>query len=175
MVKVKKIVILCSILSVLLGGGYFLLPSGQNPSKSGQSKITHLETLKSEVKDGLKKTGMDKVTNYVISRAESVWSKDPFADKGSVPAPSTPAPVAGGGEASGTVSENKPARIRPVFIYSGYMEVGNKRLAIVNGLEYEDKEELEIKGYYIDTIEQNWVIIEDRQNHEKITVFFGNP
>jgi hypothetical protein len=173
MVKVKKIAILCSILGVLLGGGYFLLPSGQNASKSSQSKLSHLENLKSEVKDGLKKTGMDKVTNYVISRAESVWSKDPFADKGGAPS-SSPAPTASG-ETGGAVSDNKPARIRPVFIYSGYMEVGNKRLAIVNGLEYEEKEELEIKGYYVDTIEQNWVIIEDRQNHEKITVFFGNP
>jgi hypothetical protein len=96
-----------------------------------------------------------------------MWSKDPFTDRKTV-APSNT-------QKKGTGGDDVPVRIRPVFTYSGYMAVGDKRMAIINGMEYELNEELEIKGYYVDTIEQNWVIIEDKKNQEKITVFFGNP
>jgi hypothetical protein len=142
------------------------MPSSKT-KKDQEKNITHLESITKEVKDGLKKTGMDKVTNYVINRAESVWSKDPFSQQKNLSSPI--------GSNSTDVSQEMPTRIRPVFTYSGFMEVGEKRMAIINGMEYELNEELEVKGYYVDTIEQNWVIIEDRKNQEKITVFFGNP
>ncbi|KPA08949.1 conserved hypothetical protein, membrane or secreted [Candidatus Magnetomorum sp. HK-1] len=164
----KKRIIAYSVLAVLiLFCAFFLLPSS-NQSKNQKKNITHLESITKEVKDGLKKTGMDKVTNYVINRAESMWSNDPFSDQ--KPAGPTSKKINGA-----VTSPDMPGRIRPVFTYSGYMEVGEKRMAIINGMEYELNEELEIKGYYVDTIEQNWVIIEDKKNQEKITVFFGNP
>jgi len=161
----KRIIAYGTLAVVLLVCVFFLMPSGQSENKKN---LSHLETITKEVKDGLKKTGMDKVTNYVINRAESMWSKDPFSDRKSA--------VPTGAKTNGTGnSADMPARIRPVFTYSGYMSVGDKRMAIINGMEYELNEELEIKGYYVDTIEQNWVIIEDKKNQEKITVFFGNP
>jgi len=166
MQKKKRIIAYGTLAVVLLLCIFFLLPSDQSKN---QKNLSHLESITKEVKDGLKKTGMDKVTNYVINRAESMWSKDPFSDQKGVAAPS-------GTKKSGKGNaEDVPARIRPVFTYSGYMAVGDKRMAIINGMEYELNEELEIKGYYVDTIEQNWVIIEDKINQEKITVFFGNP
>jgi hypothetical protein len=166
MQKKKRIIVYSALAVVLLLCVFFLLPSDQSENKKN---LNHLESITKEVKDGLKKSGMDKVTNYVINRAESMWSKDPFSDRKDVAPPS-------GTKKSGTgESVDMPARIRPVFTYSGYMSVGDKRMAIINGMEYELNEELEIKGYYVDTIEQNWVIIEDKKNQEKITVFFGNP
>ncbi|MBF0450014.1 MAG: hypothetical protein HQK75_04870 [Candidatus Magnetomorum sp.] len=168
MLKKKRIIAYSVLAVVVLFCVFFLIPSS-NQSKDQQKNISNLESITKEVKDGLKKTGMDKVTNYVINRAESMWSKDPFSDQKSVGVP--PGTKNNGAD----ISADMPARIRPVFTYSGYMEVGEKRMAIVNGMEYELNEELEIKGYYVDTIEQNWVIIEDKKNQEKITVFFGNP
>jgi len=167
MQKKKRIIVYSVLAVVILLSVFFLMPSSdQSDSKKN---LSHLESITKEVKDGLKKTGMDKVTNYVINRAESMWSKDPFSDRKSVGVPS-------GAKTNGSGNETDiPARIRPVFTYSGYMEVGEKRMAIINGMEYETNEELEIKGYYVETIEQNWVIIEDKKNQEKITVFFGNP
>jgi len=165
MQKKKRIIAYGILAVVLLVCVFFFMPSDKSEN---QKNLNHLESITKEVKDGLKKTGMNKVTNYVINRAESMWSKDPFSDrKGVVPS---------GAKKNGTGnSADMPARIRPVFTYSGYMSVGDKRMAIINGMEYELNEELEIKGYYVDTIEQNWVIIEDKKNQEKITVFFGNP
>jgi len=166
MQKKKRIIAYSSLAVVLLLCVFFLLMSSDQ--SENQKNLNHLESITKEVKDGLKKTGMDKVTNYVINRAESMWSKDPFSDR---------KPVAPSGTKKNRTEDtaDMPARIRPVFTYSGYMAVGDKRMAIINGMEYELNEELEIKGYYVDTIEQNWVIIEDKKNQEKITVFFGNP
>jgi len=164
----KKRLIAYSVLAIfVLFCVFFLMPSSKT-TKDQKNNIAHLESITKEVKDGLKKTGMDKVTNYVINRAESMWSKDPFTQQKNVAAP----PINNKGNLS---QQDMPVRIRPVFTYSGYMEVGDKRMAIINGMEYEANEELEVKGYYVDTIEQNWVIIEDKMNQEKITVFFGNP
>jgi len=165
MQKKKRIIAYSTLALVVLLCVFFLMPSDQSEN---QKNLSHLDTITKEVKDGLKKTGMDKVTNYVINRAESMWSKDPFTDRRTVSPP--------GAKKTGTGDNpDMPARIRPVFTYSGYLSVGDKRMAIINGMEYELNEELEIKGYYVDTIEQNWVIIEDKKNQEKITVFFGNP
>jgi hypothetical protein len=165
MQKKKRIIAYSTLAVVILLCVFFLMPSDQSEN---QKNLSHLESITKEVKDGLKKSGMDKVTNYVINRAESVWSKDPFSDR-KVTNPSGAKKSVSGDTA------DMPPRIRPVFTYSGFMAVGDKRMAIINGMEYELNEELEIKGYYVDTIEQNWVIIEDKKNQEKITVFFGNP
>jgi len=168
MLKKKRIIAYSVLALFVLFCVFFLMPSSDK-SKTQQKNITHLESITKEVKDGLKKTGMDKVTNYVINRAESMWSNDPFSDQKAGGIPS------GNKRGRAGTSTDMPGRIRPVFTYSGYMEVGEKRMAIINGMEYELNEELEVKGYYVDTIEQNWVIIEDKKNQEKITVFFGNP
>jgi len=165
MQKKKRIIVYSTLAVVVLLCAFFLMPSDKSEN---QKNLNHLESITKEVKDGLKKTGMDKVTNYVINRAESMWSKDPFTDRKAVGGPLDT-------KKKGAGTADMPARIRPVFTYSGYMAVGDKRMAIINGMEYELNEELEIKGYYVDTIEQNWVIIEDKKNQEKITVFFGNP
>jgi len=165
MLKNKRIIVYSVLAVVVLCSVFFLMPSSDQTEN--KKSLSHLETITKEVKDGLKKNGMDKVTNYVINRAESMLTKDPFSDR--------KAPEGGSSGLKSNDPSEMPARIRPVFTYSGYMEVGEKRMAIVNGMEYELNEELEIKGYYVDTIEQNWVIIEDKKNQEKITVFFGNP
>ncbi|MBU0986869.1 MAG: hypothetical protein KKH68_06405, partial [Proteobacteria bacterium] len=45
------------------------------------------------------------------------------------------------------------------FTYSGYMETGNQRLAIINGMEYTVGEELEPGGYTVNSISANQVVI----------------
>ena len=102
---------------------------------------------------------------YALNRLESMWAKDPFSGKTSVD-----------NETSEKISENSSEmhkHIRPVFTYSGYVTMSdNKHRAIINGRDYGINEELDFKGYFVDAIEQNWVIIEDKQKQEKITVFF---
>ncbi|CAN2042719.1 conserved hypothetical protein [Candidatus Magnetomoraceae bacterium gMMP-15] len=172
--KKKSIIILCLIAGVLYGAYVLLFPDSTPESEEDDKKLSVLDNVMTDVKDGLKKTGVDKVTSYIITRAEDGWSKDkdPFVDGKDAEAVSEVAAdhsYESSGEFEGTV------RPRPTLVYSGYLQVGDKHLAIINGKEYELTEELELKGYFLNTIEQTWVIIEDRRTGEKITVFFGNP
>jgi len=169
MLKGKKIIIACALIA-LIGAGYYFLPfSDSNTDSVDQEQLSQLEDVKTELQDGLKKAGVDKVTNYVINRAESMWSKDPFSGTTSETNPEKASTDTG-------LETDKPMeRIHPVFIYSGYLEVADKRFAIINGFEYEANEELEVKGYFVNSIEQNWVIIEDRKTQEQLTIYFGNP
>lgn len=45
------------------------------------------------------------------------------------------------------------------FIYSGYMEMGDNRLAVINGMEYVVGEELDPGGYIVNSISPAQVVI----------------
>ena len=56
------------------------------------------------------------------------------------------------------------ARRRPKieFVYTGYLEVGRKRMAIINGMEYREGEALDIKGFVLKSVSPTKVVIENR-------------
>jgi len=56
------------------------------------------------------------------------------------------------------------------FTYSGYLEIGDRRLAIINGIEYETGDELAMGGYIVRGIYPNRVVIEVKWRKEKIIV-----
>jgi hypothetical protein len=46
------------------------------------------------------------------------------------------------------------------FVYSGYMKIGNKLFAVVNGIEYASGDELAESGYRMQSIDKNFVTLE---------------
>ena len=56
------------------------------------------------------------------------------------------------------------------LLYTGFLEMGDKRLAIINGTEYETGEKLEPGGFVIQSIRPNQVVIspEDRKTKTMI-------
>jgi hypothetical protein len=64
----------------------------------------------------------------------------------------------------------EPVEERISFTYSGYIEMGGKRLAIINDVEYETNDELELNGYIVEKIEPLKVIISDIERQRKIIV-----
>jgi hypothetical protein len=57
------------------------------------------------------------------------------------------------------------------FVYSGYMKVGNKLLAVVNGIEYASGDELAEGGYRVLGIDKTFVTLErtDGSTGRKLT------
>jgi len=178
----KLIITLVCLISALGGGAYFFYPSKQNTDfESSLNEKSQLNNLKTDLTEGLKTSVVDKVSNYVINRAEGLWTKDPFSD---APPPSeNPAEKKSEGQLDqGEPGQlEKPVIVHPVFIYSGYMEIENRKIAFINGSEYEVNEEIDTgldKGYYVETIEPNWVTIKHKDPNrtpKPLTVFFGNP
>jgi hypothetical protein len=60
---------------------------------------------------------------YIIGRAETDWGKNPFWEKGS---------YREWANRDNTKTSDDPAS---KIIYSGYVDVGKKKLAVINGLE----------------------------------------
>ena len=87
---------------------------------------------------------------YIIRLAMSEWSQDPFWHK--EPQPETKADVV-------IVESRKETKVQESRFYTGYLEMGQQKLAIINGAEYELGDELGRGGPVIKSIDPKQVII----------------
>ncbi|OGR34347.1 MAG: hypothetical protein A2051_01105 [Desulfovibrionales bacterium GWA2_65_9] len=64
-----------------------------------------------------------------------------------------------------------PGAEGPEFVYSGYMKLGKKLFAVLNGVEYAIGDELAEGGYRVQGIDRNFVILErtDGSTGRKLT------
>lgn len=89
-------------------------------------------------------TGVDA---YIAQRAETEWGRNPFMEANSYR-------EFVGKEAGGGMGAK--------ITYSGYVEAGQKKMAIINGWEYEAGEALEIEGYLLKKVTPSRVLIINR-------------
>ena len=93
--------------------------------------------------------------NYVIARAEAAWAKDPFYKK--------VLPVAAKAGPGGAGAQD--------IVYSGYVDMGEKKLAVINGNTYRVGDKLDFGGaFYLTSVEPSRVVIADRQNQRNIVI-----
>ena len=98
------------------------------------------------------------VDEYIARRAETKWDNSPFWDRASY------REWAGG--ASGSHQAGSAVKI----IYSGFVDVGGKQMAVINGWEYAAGEALEMEGYILKRITPFRVIIENRNTGSELAV-----
>ncbi|MDY6832825.1 MAG: hypothetical protein SWC96_13485 [Thermodesulfobacteriota bacterium] len=98
-------------------------------------------------------SGLSDRERYILDHRHSRWETDPFV------APETLAAMgkAESGEASGDRGQGPPAQDR--FEYSGYIAIGNMRLAVINGREYEEGERLVDGGYVLRRVQPTRVVL----------------
>ncbi|MCX7634225.1 MAG: hypothetical protein N2Z74_00585, partial [Syntrophales bacterium] len=48
------------------------------------------------------------------------------------------------------------------FTYTGYIEADKVKVAVINGVEYREGEELDVKGFFVKNIGKGRVLIENR-------------
>jgi hypothetical protein len=141
-------------IAVLYGAYTFLMPvSKKNPAVDITQKTAELNTFMTELTASLGKDTSKNLETLIFSRAEKEWAQDPFL----------------GAKAFKAWTQAKAADKEPVvaapkieFVYSGYLEVGQKRMAIINGVEYPEGENLDIKGYVLKSVSPAGVVIENR-------------
>jgi hypothetical protein len=100
-------------------------------------------------------TGVDL---YIISRAESEWKNNPFMEKSSYREYSSKE-----GAASGKSSAVK-------IIYSGFVDAGKKKMAVINGVEYGLGEQLELEGYVLKNITSSKVVLYNKNTGSEVSV-----
>jgi hypothetical protein len=154
----EKIIVGIMILTVIYGVYTLFLsgPASVTPTASGQKNesVAELQKFVIDVAQKLQKSAPSAAEHYNIEQAGRNWQKDPFL--GSVAALTAEL------ERSQPVELPKSApepEEKPNLRYTGFLQMGAKRMAIINGMEYEEGEMLPVSGYFIRSISPKSVVI----------------
>jgi hypothetical protein len=155
MSKREKIIIGVMVFSILFALVYFLTPSITGQGDKPGDQYTGSEKIIQEIATELKKVAASPNENYIIARAEAAWTKDPFYKKIQ--------PVVAKAGPGGTGA--------PDIVYSGFVDMGEKKLAVINGSTYQVGDKLDFgSSFYLRSVEPSRVVIVDRQNQRNIVI-----
>jgi len=137
------------MIAAVLYGGYefFGASSSKTVIESPEKKGKILSQFVTDVATKLKQKDISEADKYVIARANDNWANDPFLKTELVLRPKP-----------GQDSKEEAGQ-EVIFKYSGYMEMGAQKLAIINGMEYSVGDELEPGGYTVKTISATQVVL----------------
>lgn len=96
--------------------------------------------------------------DHLIKRAETGWAKNPFIERTKYN--ELVLNRAGEGTAAKKVQ----------FVYSGYVDLGSQKIAIINQVDYSIDEHLETDGYILRKVLPNKVVIEDKKTRHRFDV-----
>ena len=152
MTRREKIIVSIMAAAVLLGGYLYWWPvtTGGQQGVENKSDGQALEFARN-VSQKLKEDNALTMDLFTIRNAERKWEKDPFLKTGTL--------------LSDTPQRDVPdvaavtAGTQPDLIYTGFLEVGTQRLAIINGFEYTLGEAIDGKGHYVRRIHPHQVEI----------------
>ncbi len=157
MAKREKIILII-MAAVVLFGIYNFLPkskTGKKPLTSAAS-VADAKKFAADVTNSLKNDGTG-TDLYIIRQAKAGWTKDPFQQI----KPKQEARKEGAAKVGG---ETRPAENR---VYTGYLRIGERLLAIIDGAEYGIGEELGRGGPIVKSIDAKQVVITDQNTREK--------
>ena len=161
MTKREKYIIGFVALSIAYGGyNFFVIPGGMaNQLVAEEMQIKPLETILQNVDERLSETEYTELEQYNIRQMQTIWETDPFYNRES-PFHST------------VIDASNHERKNPDFTYTGYVMIGESKLAIINGHEYQAGEELKSGKYLITEIYPNKVVM--NANFESIAANEAN-
>jgi len=158
--KTREIIILAvAALGVVYAGYVYLIAPAINKAKTNDQK-QEISTPASSLKNDLIKDAEAGTEEYIIARAEANWGKNPFVDRNSSSYKEWAVTQAASG-ASGSATK---------IIYSGYIDAGKMKIAIIDGLEYRVGEQLEMEGYVLKRVTPSQVLIVNKNTGSEIEI-----
>ena len=155
--KKREIIILVIAALFVLYAGYEYLIAGPANKKIITNTGSDSVDINNSITGITKDLGKDKITDfdaYLVKRMEADWGKNPFWKKDMYKAWVNREGLAKGG-------------VLAKIIYSGYVDSGKIKLAVINGFEYRIEEQLEIEGYVLKQITPSKVIIFNKNTGNK--------
>lgn len=158
----RQIIILSVMVVAIAYAAYdfFIAPRAKRDMIDVGEKSARLDTFINEVTTYIPKGSRSASDVYLASRAEAQWRHDPFYERKLYREwvkVKEPAKAGGGAQ-------------KINFNYSGYVNIKDKKMAIINGVEYETGDPLEIEGYVLKRIYQNKITIENVKSGSKFEV-----
>ena len=158
--KRQMIILVVMAIAILYAAVDFLAPKKKASAPDMTQKTAELSAFVTDLTAGLDKDTTKNLNALIFSRAEKEWTHDPFLDAKSYRAWS---------KARETVKEGGAAP-KIEFTYTGYLEMGRKRIAIINGIEYKEGEPLDIKGFVLKSVSPARVAIENRTTRATLNI-----
>ncbi len=110
------------------------------------------------------RAGLSEGDKYIISRAETAWKQDPMTMVELTDIPED------------EIKRQKKKAIQTAGMqlnvsYTGFMQMGDRKFAIINGLEYTTGDELEQGGFKVRSITPRQVVIVSTDRSKKKFIF----
>jgi len=160
MSKREKIILIIMALTVVYGFYALFLETSTSPINisSSESKLDAFNKFINNVA-AMTKDGLSDIDSYIIEHIPAKWTKDPLLKtKNEFKF-----------DEAGRVAEEASAQ-KLGITYSGFLQMDNKSLAIINGMEYETGERLRQSGYVVGAIYPTRVIILTRGGKQRISI-----
>ncbi len=155
----RQIIIIIIAIAAILFTAYALLSGGKSPKDVKDSNPVGKDNYISSIADDLMKNSISLADAYVVGRAEADWGKNPFWEKSS---------YREWASRDDAKTKDDPAA---KTIYSGYIDIGKKKMAVINGLEYSVGDKLEIEGYVLKKITAAKVVISNKGRGSELEIF----
>ncbi|MFO7803408.1 MAG: hypothetical protein R6V55_14050 [Desulfovermiculus sp.] len=143
---------------------YFLVDDSSPTRKEAQVEPGQAHELAARTSQALEQVEMEEVQRHVLEAAADQWSQSPFAPK--------PESLSEDKEQASDADTEKEQEDLPEFNYTGYLEMGQTRMAVINGLEYQVGEKLEQENYVLVSIQPEMVILQSLDSGAEITVSY---
>ena len=152
----RQILILGVMLLAVLYGAYEFFPTGRKGQAvvNTAKKAADLNAFIGDITLVLTKDTPSPVDAYMIKRAETGWLRDPFYEPKNVREEAI-AKEAAQAQQVQTVA----TALKGQFIYTGYVDMGRKKIAIVNGNEYVTGDALDVDGYVLNGIYPTKIVV----------------
>lgn len=157
----EKIVLGLMAALILYAAFDFLAPKRKGEPEDTTRKTAELNSFAADIAAGAGKDLAKNLGPLIFSRAEREWTQDPFLDARTFRLRA---------EAKMPPKETLAMTPKIELVYSGYLEVGGKRMAIINGVEYREREELDVKGYVLNAVTPTRVVVENRATGKLLNV-----
>jgi len=146
----EKIIVGLATLALGYGALQLLLPRANVAPVPQPQSLEGLNAFIAKVSDATR-AGTAEAGAIVIQKAEAAWKQDPFLEIQKAKA------------ADPTATRPKETARITGLVYNGFIELGSKRLAIINGQEYEAGDQLNPGGFTIKSILPTRVMIVSAQ------------
>ena len=153
----EKIILIAALLAITYAVYVLFLSGPPMPmSISSGKQLEDARTFALDISSRIVEDDTSRIDTYIITRAATEWDKKPFlVSKQPLETGESPREADGQGQAV-------------PFSYTGYIEAGDKTLAVISGMEYEMGEILDPGEYLIKDISLTQVIIE--RSDDKTTI-----
>lgn len=142
----QKVILIVAAIAVLFGL-YVLLSGPKNQKDRMKSSLPEQAPYISSISSELMKNTLNLTDTYIVAKAEADWVRNPFWEKGTY--------------REWANKDNPKTADDPAskIVYSGYIDVGQKKMAVINGLEYSIGDMLDISDYVLKKITASKIVL----------------